>query len=412
MSEHFTRRCAAVIVDIDLDRLPAWEPGPLPFRQGDTVASGEVRRTYFNERAGQALYGPNRVHRWASPGRIAAPPAGLEVLGLELLRVHERRHTRNALLAVHGNLLTDRLELIDSLAKLAQVDPAVSTSRRWYDELLEGAGRVEGTVRRAATATLVTPAGRSPTAPLPSPTYEHWSPELQWLWLLASSTPPEEYQPPPEYADRLPESVVSLSAGWLALVLRDGVALLGSGADIGAFYRLSPDVELHFRAIYLDSLLLGHIQRLRLSQIADDLAALGDPVDHPERLVELEQELTEFRNVFWWQHLGPHWHGNELLRAYQRQHEIPELFAQVVEGLEDYSRQARTASSQQTSALLGVLTIVGLPFGLAVGLMRGISDWRWIVVALAAASAITAVILATPTGRSLVRPWFVGRRRR
>jgi hypothetical protein len=402
VSEQFSRRSAALIVDVDLDRLPDWEPGPLPLEHDGTVATRDARRGYFNERAAHALYGPGRVHR-LSPQRHQ----GFEVHGVELLRVSDRRRTRNALLVVHANPAADGLELVQSLAQLADVGAA----RGWYDGLLDGAGRVGPDVRRAATLALVTPA-RRPEAPLPSAEYGAWTPELEWLWLLASATPPDTYRPPAEWAKPLGESLIRLSEGWKALVLRDGAAFLGSGPDIGAVYRLFPDAELHFRSIYLDSLLLGHIQRLRLSQIADDLAALGDAVRYPDRLRELELELAEFRNVFWWQQLGPHWHGNELLQAYQRQHEIEKLFGQVIGELQDYSRQAQTAAAQRTAALLGVLSVVGVPFGFAVGLTRaiGIEDWRWVALALLLAAAVSAAILTTHPGRTLIRPWRPGRR--
>ncbi len=404
MSAHFSPRSAILIADAELDALPPWEPGPLPFEAGETVATGEVRRSYFNERAAQALYGPSRVHRRDAPS--PPPHAAFHVLGLELLVVSEHPRARNALLVAHGELAADGLDLVTSLEQLAAVGPRGSPSRAWYDGLFDGLGHTEPGVRRATTAALVTPQG-PPEAPLPPSEYGAWSPELQWLWLLASGTPPEEYRPPPEWGDELAESLVRISDGWLALVLRDGAAFLGSGPDIGAIYRLFPSAELHFRTIYLDALLLGHVQRLRLGQIADDLAVLGDPVRHPERLRELELELAEFRNVFWWQHLGPHWHGNELLRAYQRQHEIPGLFDQVVGGLHDYSRQAQTTAAQRTSGLLGVISIVGGPSAFALGLVRalGVENWRWVLFAVACALAVTLALLATPPGRTLIRPW-------
>jgi hypothetical protein len=184
---------------------------------------------------------------------------------------------------------------------------------------------------------------------------------------------------------------------------------------MGTVYRLSDDPELHFRSIYLDAFMLGEIQRQRLGEIADHLAGLGDPVRHPERLEELEHELAEFRNVYWWQHLGAQWHGSRLLRSYQRQHELPELYDQVVGELADYARSAQTAASQRTEALLGILTVFGLPFGLAVGILHAleIPDWEWLVVSLAAATAVTVGLLLTAPGRQLVRLWrAVGRRGR
>ncbi len=392
----FGRPAVILVAEVELDGLPAWEDGPLPLRAGDTVATADVRRSYFNRRAGQALYGPGRAHRVAQPAD--SPPGGnLEVSGIEI--------AEGLLLVVHGSMRTDGVELVDSLRVLVDLG-AGSAARGWYESLLGGSGRIGPRARRAILLIQVTPQatlGR----PLPSPAFDRWTPELQWLWLLASATPAGTYRPAPEIGDGLADSLVQLSDGWLGLVLRDGAAFLGAGPDMGPIYRLADDPELHFRTIYLDAFLLGMIQGRRLGEIADDLAALGDPVRHPDRLDGLERELAEFRNVFWWQQLGPQWHGNEILRAYHRQNEIPELLDQVAGQLTESARKAQTAASNRAGALLGVLTVVGLPFGLAVGILAAleIPDWRWLAVSLALATVCTAGLLLTTPGRELVRLW-------
>lgn len=399
----FGRAAVILVAEVELVSAPAWEDGPLPLGEGGSAATAEARRAYFNERAAKALHGSARLHR-AGDGAIEPPEAGLDVLGLELVA--------GSLLVVHGTLRAGGLGLVESLQRLVDVGPE-APSRRWLDGLLGGHGSVSARARRAMVLVHVTPDGDL-ARPLASPAYDRWSPELQWLWLFASATPAAAYLPAPESGEALGASLLLFSAGWRALVLRDGAAFLGSGPDMGPIYRLSADPEVHFRSIYLDAFLLGMIQRLRLGEIADRLAALGDPVRHPDRLGQLQQEAATFRNVLWWRQLGPHWAGSELLRAYQRQHEIPELFAQVVGELDDYARTAQTAASQRVEALLGIITVVGLPFGLAVGIMHAleISDWEWLVVSLAAAAAFTAAILVTAPGRALVRLWFaVGRRR-
>lgn len=396
------RPAVILVADVELDGLPAWEEGPLPLRAGGAVAAADARRSYFNRRAGQALYGPGRVHRFAEPSE-SPPGLDFEVSGLELVG--------GLLLVVHGTVRADGPGLVEGLRRLVDLG-AGSALRGWCESLLGGRGRVGARVRRANVLVQVTPEGAL-DRPLPSPAYDGWTPELQWLWLLASATPAATYRPAPELADRLTGSHLRLSDGWQALILRDGAAFLGSGPDMGPIYRLADDPELHFRTIYLDAFLLGMIQGRRLGEIADDLAALGDPVRHPDRLDGLERELAEFRNVFWWQQLGPQWHGTEVLRAYQGQNEIPELLEQVAQQLADSARKAQTAASNRAGALLGVLTVVGLPFGLAVGIMAAlqIPDWQWLLVSLAAATLSTAALLLTTPGRELVRLWrTLGRR--
>ena len=196
-------------------------------------------------------------------------------------------------------------------------------------------------------------------------------------------------------------------------MLRDGTALLGSGPDMSPVYRLFEDPELHFRTIYLDALLLGQMQRLVLTQIADDLAAVVDPVLDPQRLLDLERELTTFRNVFWWRHLGPQWHGNALLGAYQKQHEIAELLDQVADELGDYSNKAERAATQRSEALLGVLAVISLPVG-AAELIHALGIHERLVDrgrARRSRSHRWSRSSCTGPGRALVRLWlFVGRR--
>ena len=323
-----------------------------------------------------------------------------------------RGDRRNALLAVHGEIRADGLDAVEALARVAQLGNGDSQARAFLDELLEGCGSVMSGLKRATTLTLATPAAGVLDAPLGSPAYDAWSPELQWLWLLASATVPGDYLPAPEDGAGLLGSVIRLSANWKVLVLRDGAAYLGSGADMSAAYRLAGDAAFHFRTIYLDALLVAQSQRLQLTRIADELAALADPMSDPAPLLQLERELTAFRNIYWWQHLGPQWHANNLLRAYQGGHEIAELYDQVTDELDDYSRQAHTAATQRTEALVGVLAVVGLPLGAALELLHALAvdnPW-WIAFALALAVLLIAAILLTGAGRTLLRLWImVGR---
>jgi hypothetical protein len=231
--------------------------------------------------------------------------------------------------------------------------------------------------------------------------------------MLASATSPADYLPAPEDRAQLLASLVRLSASWQALVLHDGAAFLGSGTDMSSAYRLSSAGEFHFRTVYLDALLFAQTQRLQLTRIADELAALADPIADPAPLLRLERQLTAFRNVYWWQHLGPQWHANQLLHAYQAKHGMTELFEQVMNELGDYSRKAHTAATQRTEALVGVLAVVGLPLGAALERVHALDvrDPWWIALALALATLFITAILLTGAGRTLLRLWImVGRR--
>jgi hypothetical protein len=410
----FARSFAIVVAPVDLLELPAWEQGPLPVTTDGVAATAELRRGYFNERSATALYGPGRLHRqMASEHGQRQSYDRFDVAGVELFAVPTGGDRRNALLAVHGELRADGLALVETLARVADLGTGVSAPRSFLDDLLEGCGTVMSGLKRATTMTLATPAAGVLEAPLESSSYDAWGAELQWLWMLASTTSPDDYLPAPEYRADLLRSLIHLSARWQALVLRDGAAFLGSGADMSSTYRLSTDAEFHFRTLYLDALLVAQAQRLQLTRIADELAALADPISNPAPLLRLERQLTEFRNIYWWQHLGQQWHANQLLHAYQITHGITELFEQINDELGDYSRKAQTAATQRTEALVGVLAVVGLPLGAALELVHAldIHDPWWIALALALAALFVAAILLTGAGRTLLRLWImVGRR--
>ncbi|NED82487.1 hypothetical protein G3I76_20605, partial [Streptomyces sp. SID11233] len=83
--------------------------------------------------------------------------------------------------------------------------------------------------RRAWTLCHLT--GTTGTWPaLPGLSATGWETRDQWLWRLASATPPRDFPPDPE--DRtLFAGRVRFSADWQALVLRDGAAFLGTSPD-------------------------------------------------------------------------------------------------------------------------------------------------------------------------------------
>ena len=260
MSTQFGTSGVIFVTPVDLVAIPAWERGPMPFADGGVVATADVRTAYFNDRSGQALYGSDRVHRWADtgegPGFLGT---ALDVIGVEVIRAAGPHLDRNGFVIIHGRMLPSGVELVEDLHRLSLIGTDLAPLRRWCDEALNGSGAVCADIKRAMTMTYVTPAAEL-VSPL-SQAYRAWPASLQWLWLLASTTPADAYLPAPEARAGLAESLVRLSAGWQALVLRDGVAFLGSGPDMGPAYRLFQNLEFHFRSIYLDTLLLGQLQR-------------------------------------------------------------------------------------------------------------------------------------------------------
>src|SRR3954454_19617085 len=205
------------IVDVDLEHWPAWCEGPLPVETPRGPVDAEARRSYFNARVARSLYGTNRAHRSFSPDPI---PAG-QVTAAELVRVREER----ALLVVHARAAGGPAEAAEGLAWLVDVTDG-APARLYYERLLGGAACVPLATPRAFGLSHVRLDGPLGTV-LPSPAYDAWGAEQQWLWLLASATPFVAYAPPVTLDAELRASTVQLSAGWRVLVLRDGASFIG-----------------------------------------------------------------------------------------------------------------------------------------------------------------------------------------
>ncbi|SFC35949.1 hypothetical protein [Streptomyces aidingensis] len=155
------------------------------------------------------------------------------------------------------------------------------------------------------------------------------------------------------------------------------------------------------RTVYLDALLLGSIQRDHIDEIADSLSDVFDGPGLARRVAALEGQLARFRSVYWQQHLTAHGPANDLLVAFQEQYRLPERFADVTAQAADFGQWVQTRQNQQISGALGILTILGLPLGTALGVVQALgTDSPWHLAAgLGAAFAATAAALATPYGR-------------
>jgi hypothetical protein len=396
----FVRRCASLIVPVTASdtALTDWEEGPFPFSHGPIIADAEGRSSYFDPRIGRALYGADRPTRYYQRPPLSER-AGFVIRGLELSLLPEHFGSADALLTVHGDLPATRP--LEALRKLSHFPgDAEQGTRRWYESFTSGV-HVAPTVKRASTMVLFTPGGGLERA-MPSE-YSSWTVDEQWLWLLASATPVEMYPPPVGARDQVTSHLLRFSRDWTALVLRDGAAFLGARPDEGERDPFFGAAEVYFRSIYVDALLLGMIQRMGLHAIADDIASVDDPQFQPDQVQRIERRLSRFRNVYWWTHLSGHGHANDLTTAYGRQHRLPELATQLFNELSEFSRQIQTAAADRTNALLGLITLLGLPIGATIGVLQVLGNDSALVLAItvAVATAMTFALI-----RYLARPVF------
>jgi len=147
------------------------------------------------------------------------------------------------------------------------------------------------------------------------------------------------------------------------------------------------------------------IQRTSVEQMVIESAAAFDAKDMQQHLERLEQRAARFRTIYWLRDASTHGHANNILDAYHAQHELPERFDAVLSEIADLARIVQGRDAERIGAALGVLTVVGLPFGAALETLQALnasSLWD-LVIGLTAAFVTSCALLTTRIGRLLIR---------
>jgi hypothetical protein len=405
------RQTVAVVLPVLLNADPRWAKGPLPFVAGQRRWDAARRGVYFAPAVARALYG-SRWHR-----AVSVTEGALRLEGVELLRAATPEAPRQALGVLHFTVEGPRL--LDVLRAIghrpgAQPDPLTGT----LDPVALFDGAADATpptapfaIARPYTVAFFTP-DSSHTAVLREGEQLPVSAD-RWLRSLASRSLEADNPSPPERLERVAVEAIRISADWSALVGRHGAAFLGHRPDQGAgdFYEFAMNQA---RTVHLDALLLGMIQRDHLDSLTDELSTVFDGGPGlARRMASLERNIAVFRSTYWRQHQTVHGPAGGLLRAFQARHRLPEMFADILAEAADYSRLVQTQDSQQISATLGVLTILGLPLGTALSVLQVLGDenpWH-LLIALTGAFAATAAVLTTRYGRLVLAALRGGPRR-
>ncbi|MGH3310626.1 MAG: hypothetical protein ACRDP3_08570, partial [Streptomyces sp.] len=325
--------------------------------------------------------------------------------GMEILRTATARRPEHALAVLHFTVQRPLLPVLRAIGHRHTAGPDPLTGPFAPEQLLGDLAEV----RVGADGFSI---GRPYTVAFLTPDEQH-APALRadaeaalpagadrWLWQLASRSTPVDFPLAPEIAAEELDRAVRVSADWSALVLRHGAAFLGHRADTGDgdFYDFG---ALHARTVYLDALLLGSLQRDHIDELTDELSGIFDSARLAAGVASLEKNIALFRSTYWRQHLTAHGPANALLLAFQAQHRLPVRFSEILAEAADYSRLVQTQENQQISGALGVLTILGLPLGTALGILQVLGDQSptHLLVALAASIAATGAVLTTRYGR-------------
>jgi len=438
---HWSRAIACVCFELAGPEISAgpWLPGPFPVPLPDGRVAGRMARaTYFQARAADVLYGPDggstpcRWHRKAEGAQVG----GDAVLGIELLRLPRFTTTQatsraGAAASAAGrylgvlHLALDRGNPVASLAAAVRLDPAdpsCARRRELYAQLAGPGFRIPPAARRALAVTMLT--SRDRLRPPPgSP--EPWTATDGWLWTVASATPLQHFCPDTGDPDAL-AGTVYLSSSWRALVLRDGVGFLGLVPDRGDHASFFDWAESYIRSLYTDVTLLAALERDALDGFANHLAHIGNRFEKSQQYRRLVNEVTEFRNVFWWENITRHGNANQILERLHCAHGTSRLFSHVIDDLDAFRQQVeaqaleaslqvqateekRSRRFEHTASVAAIaITLPALVFtALALPIQGLTSDGHnlppWLVIALGAGAMLAGAFTGAIGSRWISR---------
>lgn len=439
----WSRAIACVCFEVSGPRVPSgeWHPGPLPVELPDgRCADRSARATYFQARAADSLYGaqdgtaPSRWHR-----AVDGVSAGDDMLlGIELLAFPHfatladgiqqpgvpADATSRYLCALHLSLnLKDPLASLAAAVHLNPDDETCTQRRVLYAELIGDGFQIPRTVRRALSVSMIMPGAQLWPPPLGTP--RQWTAADGWLWSAASATPLQRFRPDPEDPHVL-DGLVYLSSSWRALVLRDGIGFVGLVPDAGEESSFFDWGASYVRSLYTDVALLAALERDALDGFANQLAHIGNRFEKSLEFRLLVNEVTEFRNVFWWENVTRHGNANRILEKLHAAHRTPQLFGRVVSDLDAFRQlveaqaleksvevqemeENRSRRFEHAASVAAIaITLPALVFTALALPVRGItSDGHdlpgWLVLAIGAGFALIGAIAGAAGGRWISR---------
>lgn len=400
------RRSACLVIPVEIEHPPAWTRGPLPVSSlwpssapQARLANIDARLRYFESRVCQLLYGTeSHPVRWH---RVCEMPIGnASIIAVELLLTSSNFTNAQGLAVLHLQLGPNPVVDLASLSDLTSSGTETSNRHRFQSALSEGV-RISTRTRRAFTVGYVTFSDMPPS--IMSSMYDAWPPKDQWLWSVASATPLSEF--PPDVEDEsLFSGRIRLSADWQSLVLRNGISFVGTRPDSGRTDSFHAAAQIYVHSIYLDVLLIGRIQADALNELANRIANIDMSNFGAKQLVSLEGRLIELRQSFGQNHITAHDKGREMLERYLAQHGTSDLRSRLVEDLADSSRYVEAQLARSTNAILGLVAVLGLPFGLAyaAGALWGSSGAKGFLAWTAAAVVASFVMTKLSPVRSML----------
>jgi hypothetical protein len=121
-------------------------------------------------------------------------------------------------------------------------------------------------------------------------------------------------------------------------------------------------------------------------------------------MATLEEHVTRFRQGLWWTHVTRHGTGNQLLVAYQGEHQLPDRFEHLRAEIADFNNTARQDIGNRVQAIVGLLTLITIPATIIFAVLQilGVKNTAQFIAVLAGVLVLTAGLLLTRPMRTVL----------
>jgi hypothetical protein len=276
--------------------------------------------------------------------------------------------------------------------------------RTWIEGVLPSCATVYPLHRRAEHITLITfDSARMASLPGLNKVNRRFLADA-WLAYLANSG---RIVPDVEMIGSV-GTLIGMSVSLRGLVSRAGIALVGlledSGRSDGSQGFDYGGAEFFVEGLYSDAMLLAQLQRNKVRELREKLNDARASGAKAQQLVGLERELIAFRVSYWRTDFAPQGSQDDFLKAYHNVHGVFAELEEVHNQISEYSDQVQRRQQQLTNAVLGILTVLAFPLGIAVAIWSGIGKHTVgdLLLALGIGVALAVLTLLLPGTRTLL----------
>lgn len=382
-----------VVAELQLITEPTfegWSEGPLPLAWRGEIGESplrmdaEQRQQYFSPRVKRRLY-PGDRRFWK---QCSYKSQGMtKVKFIEALFVPEEYEAGPRIFVVlHGSGPTQ------------PVFPLMAEIRKWSDELVDvtsaeldkdvlSSESGEG-VRRFSQIFAAMSESRLSVFDCE----DDWGVPMQTAWVLAQkwlgavvSSPTASHLRHVRDTGGMIEASNEVSV----VLVPDGAGVVAVGAGINAdpfddwiinqppkSVTLGGYTQLMVHTIYADCFLMALQQSSGLNEIADRFGVISGDVPRLADLRNLERWFAVFRSEVWWHQITELSEANELLRAFQRQHDLDDLMEEVGRDLGYLSDQIQTQNTVISSVAISLLTLILFPLTVTIAAVEALVPSR------------------------------------